>query len=240
LEKQVKERTSQLRASIAELDAFSYSISHDLRSPLVVVEGFSRMLDEDYSEVLDEEGRKIIATIISSCRKMDKLINDLLLLSRTSREEINKSLVDMKDMALSVYQETLKAEASGHVSLEMGELHPAMADPALIRQVWQNLLSNALKYSRKSPHPLIRVNSHVAGESIIYSVEDNGVGFNPDHAHKIFTPFQRLHSAGDFEGNGVGLSIVQRIVHRHGGEVGAKGEENKGATFWFSLLGVRS
>jgi light-regulated signal transduction histidine kinase (bacteriophytochrome) len=166
---------------------------------------------------------------------MDKLISDLLQLSRTSRDQMNKSYIDMKSFVNTVYKETATSEEIENVVFELQELHPAEADPSLLRQVWKNLLSNALKYSRNNPQPIIKVKSVISEGAIKYSVEDNGAGFKQAYAHKIFNAFQRLHRPEDFEGTGIGLAIVQRIVHRHGGEVGAQSEEHKGAKIWFSL-----
>jgi len=235
LEKRVLERTAQLEAANNELEAFSYSVSHDLRAPLRAVDGFSKFVLEDYEEKLDSEGIRLLKLIRSNTQKMDQLITDLLALSRVTRNELNFSGIDMTQMAISIFNEIVLQGVSDKLSFKVDPLPEAYADPTYIRQVWANLIANAIKFSSKEKKPLIKICGHTENGLNVYCVKDNGVGFNPEYAHKLFGVFQRLHKSDDFEGTGVGLAIVQRIIHRHGGKVWAEGEEGKGATFYFSL-----
>jgi PAS domain S-box-containing protein len=235
LEERVKERTEQLEAANNELQAFAFSVSHDLRAPLRAIDGFSRFVLEDYSDKIDSEGQRLLGLIRSNTQKMDKLITDILFLSRVSRGESKKSLIDMTKMALSMYNETTSPENRDRLSISIENLQVVTADPALIKQVWINLLSNAIKFSSLSEKPEIKIGGYTENGNNVYFVSDNGVGFNPEYSHKLFGVFQRLHKSDEFEGTGVGLAIVQRIIHRHGGKVWAEGVEGKGATFYFSL-----
>jgi PAS domain S-box-containing protein len=235
LEQRIIERTSQLEAANKELEAFAYSVSHDLRAPLRAVDGFSKFILEDYKDKLDSEGKRFLNLIRSNIQKMDQLITDLLALSRVARNDMNFSGIDMTQMAISMLHETAQPDVSDKISLKVDPLPEAYADPTYIRQVWANLIANAIKFSSKEKKPTIKICGHAENGFNIYYVKDNGVGFNPEYAHKLFGVFQRLHKSDDFEGTGVGLAIVQRIIRRHGGEVWAEGEEGKGATFWFSL-----
>jgi light-regulated signal transduction histidine kinase (bacteriophytochrome) len=235
LEQRVIERTVQLKAANKELEAFTYSVSHDLRAPLRAVDGFSRFVLEDYENKLDSEGRRLLNLIRSNIQKMDQLITDLLALSRVTRCELNLSGIDMTQMAISMFNESAAPDVNNKISLTVDPLPEACADPTYIRQVWANLIANAIKFSSKEKKPSIRICGRIENGFNVYCVKDNGVGFNPEYAHKLFGVFQRLHKSDDFEGTGVGLAIVQRIVHRHGGKVWAESEEGKGATFYFSL-----
>lgn len=234
LEHRVVERTNQLEAANKELEAFAYSVSHDLRAPLRAIDGFSRILQQEYAGKLDEEARRLFAIISSNAQRMGYLINDILSLSRVSRSEIRKMRIDMASLVQTVFRETAPGTHQA-MDFNVGALPDATGDPALIRQVWQNLISNAIKYSSKKETIRIRIDGKKEDDRIIYSVQDNGVGFNQDYAHKLFGVFQRLHKQEDFEGTGVGLAIVQRIIHRHGGEAWAEGRPNEGATFYFAL-----
>jgi PAS domain S-box-containing protein len=234
LESRVKERTTELEFVNKELEAFSYSVSHDLRSPLRAINGYGKMLEEDYFGVFDDEGKRQLKVIQDNAKKMGMLIDDLLAFSRLGRKEINKSFVDMHKLTNNVIFE-IERTIPHKAEVTIGELHPVMADYSLITQVMMNLLSNALKYSSKKDDPSIFILSEKKENEIIYSVADNGAGFEKEYMHKLFGVFQRLHSAADFPGTGVGLAIVQRIINRHGGKVWAEGEVDKGATFYFSL-----
>ncbi len=234
LEQRVRERTAQLEAANRELEAFSYSVSHDLRAPLRAIDGFSRVLLEDYADRLDEEGRRILGVIRDSTRRMGQLIDDLLAFSRLARAPIAVSDVPMDDLVRSVWAE-VAAESDRNVEFRVQPLPPARADRAMVRQVWLNLLSNALKFTRPRPVAVIEVGGRVEGEEAVYYVRDNGVGFDMRYADKLFGVFQRLHRADEFEGTGVGLAIVQRVVRRHGGRVWAEGKVDGGATFYFTL-----
>lgn len=234
LERRVSERTAELESANKELEAFSYSVSHDLRAPLRHIEGFIEILMST-GEELNTESRHHLETIANSARQMGRLIDDLLAFSRTARAELRKTTLRLNDVVQTAIQD-LKHELEGRqVEWMVGNLPEVEADPALLRQVLLNLLSNALKYTRTRQPARIEIGSRDAGvEQIIY-VKDNGVGFDMRYAHKLFGVFQRLHRAADFEGTGVGLANVRRIIHRHGGRTWAEGEPDKGATFYFSL-----
>ncbi|MCF8362695.1 MAG: transporter substrate-binding domain-containing protein [Prolixibacteraceae bacterium] len=234
----LKEETRKLELSRNELEAFSYSVSHDLRSPLRAIDGFSGFLIEDYYDKLDDEGKRLIQVIRKSAQKMDKLILDLLNLSRLSRAEMKMSMVDMETVAKQVFEEVSTPEEKNKFNLVFENMCPAVCDPNLIAHVWNNLIGNAIKYSAKTNTKKIIISCMEEDKKLIYSVEDFGAGFNQKYADKLFKVFQRLHRDNEFPGTGVGLSIVQRIVLRHEGEVWAEGEEGKGATFYFSLPAI--
>ncbi|MGC9471989.1 MAG: PAS domain S-box protein [Bacteroidales bacterium] len=235
LEERVNERTAQLQAANRELEAFAYSVSHDLRAPLRAIDGFARIIEEEYAPQLDREGKRLFGVVRKSAETMDKLISDLLELSRTGRTSLKPEKVNMAEVVQSVFHEIATEDVRKKFSLQIGEMPEAQADPSLIKHVWTNLLSNAVKYSMPARKKKIEVGGTRKGKKLIYFVKDHGVGFNQEYAHKLFGVFQRLHRSEEFEGTGVGLAIVQRIVHRHGGKVWAEGEEGRGATFWFSL-----
>jgi PAS domain S-box-containing protein len=235
LEKRVNERTAQLEAANAELQAFAYSVSHDLRAPLRAIDGFSKFVLEDYGPQLDKEGQRLVGLIRTNTQKMDKLITDILSLSKVTRSEQKKSKIDMTRMALSMYNEAVSTDIQEHINFVIDTLPETCADPIYIKQVWINLISNAIKFSSLKKRPEIKISGYKENGRHVYYVSDNGVGFNPEYTHNLFQVFQRLHKPNEFEGNGVGLAIVQRIIHRHGGSVWAEGKEGKGATFYFSL-----
>jgi PAS domain S-box-containing protein len=235
LEGRVIKRTELLEAANKELEAFSYSVSHDLRAPLRSVHGYTKILMEEYESMLDEEGKRICGIISSSATQMGELIDDLLSFSRIGRTGMNPLQLDMKSIAKSVFEEMCPDNQKSKTNLKIGKLHKAFGDANLLKLVWTNLISNAIKYSSKESISEISISSQLKYGRITYSVKDNGVGFDMKYKHKLFGVFQRLHSEAEFEGNGVGLAIVQRIVMKHGGKVWAEGEEGKGATFYFSL-----
>jgi PAS domain S-box-containing protein len=235
LEQRVKARTAQYEESNKELEAFSYSVSHDLRAPLRAIEGFSRIVMEDYSKILDHEGNRLLNIISQNTKKMDVLIADLLELSRMGTSEMNLTFVNMTDMAKSIYYEVASSEVINTFNFSLSDLPDAYVDTTLIRQVWINIISNAIKYTLPKANRIIEINGCLKNNMVVYSIKDSGVGFNPLYSDKLFVTFQRLHKSEDFEGSGVGLAIVQRIIRRHNGEVWAKGEVNNGATFFFSL-----
>jgi PAS domain S-box-containing protein len=235
LEQRVEERTAQLQATNKELEAFAYSVSHDLRSPLRAIDGYTRILLEDYEPLFDKEGKRICSVIRDNTRNMGSLIDDLLSFSRLGRTEMQCSKIDMKTMVKSIFFEITTPEDRKRISFSVNSIPPATGDPSLMRQVWMNLLSNAVKFTSKLNKPVIKVGAKRSGDKIIYTVADNGAGFDMKYANKLFGVFQRLHSTSEFEGNGVGLAIVQRVIHRHGGRVWAEGAVNEGAKFSFSL-----
>jgi PAS domain S-box-containing protein len=235
LELRVEERTAQLRDVNGELEAFSYSVSHDLRAPLRTINGFTQILTEDYGDLLDDEGRRVCSVIRDNSVKMGRLIDDLLAFSRLSRTEMQFSAIDMKKLVNSVYLELTVETPKDRITFQPGTIHDVPGDPVMLQQVWTNLLSNAVKYSSKRDKALISVSSTVTNGKCTYCIRDNGAGFDMAHASRLFSVFQRLHSPKEFEGSGVGLAIVQRIIKRHGGEVWAEAEVDQGAAFYFSL-----
>lgn len=234
LEKKVQDRTSDLESANKELEAFSYSVSHDLHAPLRIIDGYAAILAQKSADKLDEEGNKIVTHIRSKARRMGTLIDELLNLSYLGRKELAMEPVDMNAVVRSVIKEQLTL-TPGPVNIEIKELLTAVCDSILIRQVWSNLISNALKYSAKKDQPCVEISSFRDGETIIYAIRDNGVGFDMKYSGKLFGVFQRLHGLKEFEGSGVGLALVQRVVVRHGGKVWAEAEEGNGAVFYFSL-----
>jgi PAS domain S-box-containing protein len=235
LEKRVIERTSQLENALLELESFSYSVSHDLRAPLRAINGYSRILKEDYEKSLDEEGRRLCTRIESSAVHMSQLIDDLLAFSRVGRHELLRSEIDMTSLVNTVYNELTSEPGSEQISFMAENLPPAFGDLATIKQVVTNLLSNAIKYSSLAGRPMIHTGSQRENGSIIYFVRDNGIGFDMKHINKLFGVFQRLPNSEEFEGNGVGLAIVQRVITRHGGSIWAEGIPGRGATFYFTI-----
>ncbi|MES2618760.1 MAG: PAS domain S-box protein [Bacteroidota bacterium] len=234
LEKKVAERTEQLESVNKELESFSYSVSHDLRTPLRAINGYSKILEEDYYNLFDEEGKRLLSTVQQNAAKMGNLIDDLLTFSRLGKKEIVKTKVDMTILIENNIAELNNID-SEKTTITIDKLHTALADSALMNQVWANLLSNAIKYSNKKDHPIIIISSEKTEHEIIYSITDNGAGFDMAYADKLFGVFQRLHGSSEFEGTGVGLALVHRIISKHGGRIWAKGEIDKGATFYFTI-----
>jgi PAS domain S-box-containing protein len=232
---ELKNERRKLEAANKELEAFTYSVSHDLRAPLRAINGFSKFLEEDYAGKLDEEGKRFLGTIRENAAKMDQLISDLLNLSRVSRASINLSEIDMEKLVRAVYNDTASMEEHNTFQFIVRTMPMVNCDSNLMKQVWQNLIGNALKYSSKSKTKKIEIGAAKNNNEITYFIKDQGTGFNNNYRHKLFGVFQRLHHDHEFEGTGVGLAIVQRIVQLHGGQVWAEGEENKGAAFYFSL-----
>jgi PAS domain S-box-containing protein len=225
----------QLKITNKELESFSYSVSHDLRAPLRAIDGFAMMIEEDCAPRLDDEGRRYLSVIRENSKRMGALIDDLLAFSRLGRLPVTTREVDMDSLVREVASEVLEPHGAARPQLELGTLPPAHADPGLLRQVWANLLANAVKYSSKAAQPRIEVSGRRDGAENCYSVRDNGVGFNMAYADKLFGVFQRLHRADEFTGTGVGLAIVHRVITRHGGRVWAEGEVDRGAVFSFAL-----
>ncbi len=228
LDQRVKERT-------AELESFSYSVSHDLRVPLRAIDGFSRILLEEYHEQLDNEGKRLLGVVRTNTVRMAQLIDDILAFSRLGRKEMAAQSVDMEGQANATAAELATTWEGRDVKLNIGTLPPAHGDAAMLRQVWVNLLSNAVKFTRQRAEAMISVGGYTDGNEKIYYVKDNGVGFDMQYANKLFGVFQRLHGPAEFEGTGIGLAIVKRIITRHGGRVWAEGKVNEGATVYFTL-----
>lgn len=219
-----------------ELEAFSYSISHDLRAPLRSIDGYSRILQEDYGAKLDEEGTRVLNVIMSNAKRMGKLIDDLLEFGRLGRKNMQCTHIDMRGLVTHIVAELRSHEPDRNIDVRVGDLHPAFGDADMMRQLWFNLLDNAFKYSGKKEVSTIDVRSFTTDEGeICYQVSDNGVGFDMKYAHKLFGVFQRLHKIQDFTGTGVGLAMVKRIATRHGGRVWAEGSLSEGAKFYFTI-----
>ncbi len=231
----LKQRLEELDAANRELESFSYSVSHDLRAPLRHITGFAMMLRESATSTLDSEGQRFLTTIVDAATRMGRLIDDLLAFSRVGRTQLARSPVDLNRLIQEAKQEVC-ADINGRaVSWQVQDLPTVKADPALLRLVFVNLLSNALKYSAKRPQTEIEVGVMPERDDTVVFVRDNGVGFDMQYAHKLFGVFQRLHSNDEFEGTGIGLANVRRIVQRHGGRTWAEGAINRGATFYVSL-----
>lgn len=240
LEERVRRRTAQLEATNKELEAFAYSVSHDLRAPLRAMDGFARILLAEGGDEYSERAQRYLRRIRHNAQQMDELIHDLLAFSRLNRQELRKKEVQPEYLVAEALEDLEAERQDRTVEIAVGELPPVQADPALLRAVFSNLLSNALKYTRTRDTARIEVgamgqNGHGEADSPIFYVRDNGVGFDMKYVDKLFGVFQRLHRAEEYEGTGVGLATVQRIVRRHGGRVWAEGTESKGATFYFTL-----
>ncbi|MBI1767305.1 MAG: response regulator [Bacteroidetes bacterium] len=234
LEEKVSQRTAQLEESNKELEAFSYSVSHDLRTPLRSISGYAKMLEEDYENTIDEEGKRLLRLIRQSAATMGILVDDLLAFSRLGRKDIIKTNINMTEVVEEIIWETKKV-INHDAEIKINPLHPSQADKSLIKQVFVNLISNAIKYSSKKKTPRIILGSEEKNAEIVYYVKDNGAGFDMTFVNKLFNVFQRLHSLKEFEGTGIGLALVKRIIEKHSGRVWAEGKENEGATFYFSL-----
>jgi light-regulated signal transduction histidine kinase (bacteriophytochrome) len=236
LESRVVQRTRDLETANKELEAFSYSVSHDLRAPLRTVDGFSQALMEDFGDRLSEEGKRQVRTIREGAQRMGTLIDDLLAFSRLGRQAVSRSaLVDMNALVAETLADLAAERHDRPVEIRAAQLPPVHGDRALLKQVWTNLLSNAFKYTRRRDPAIVEIGALAEPGETVYFVRDNGSGFDMRYAKKLFGVFQRLHRAEDFEGTGVGLAIVQRIVQRHGGRVWAEAELDRGATFRFTL-----
>jgi signal transduction histidine kinase len=234
LEKSIVERTLELKAANQELESFSYSVSHDLRAPLRSIDGYSRVLLEDHSEHLTSEGKRVLGVIIKNAHRMGRLIDDLLDFSRLGKQNVTKINLDMHGMFSNV-AEDLKSQQTKKVDINIKDILPAQGDSSMLKQVATNLISNAIKYSMKKENPVVEIGSYRQNDELVYYVKDNGAGFDMQYYDKLFGVFQRLHSANEFEGTGVGLALVHRIVTKHGGKIWAEGKVDEGATFYFSL-----
>lgn len=230
-----RRRIEELAAAYADLESFSYSISHDLRAPLLFVKDFSQRLKEDFGERLGEEGRRIVQLIHDGSQSMDRMIVGLLAFSRSMRQPLEVGPTDMRAIVRGVIAETRAMYQESEPRIEVGELPRALADSTVIRHVWSNLIGNALKFSARQTEPVVRIFGRLQGGEVLYTVEDNGVGFDARHADKLFGVFKRLHRVEDFPGTGVGLAIAHRIVTRHGGRIWAESSPGEGARFHFTL-----
>lgn len=235
LEGRVERRTAQLTDAVGELEAFSYSVSHDLRAPLRSIDGYTTILSEQYKEMFDDEGKRLLSNVHASIDKMDRLIKGLLTLSRVGRSELRFIEQSMDQIILKTFEECSTEKFRMKAEFKLLPLPTVFVDLTLIQQVWTNLISNAVKYSANREHPYIEIGGEKKGETIIFYIKDNGAGFNPQYSNKLFGIFQRLHVDEEFKGLGIGLSIVKRVVQRHGGTVWAEGKVNEGATFYFSI-----
>ena len=240
LEHKVIERTAQLEFANKELGSFSYSVSHDLRAPIRAINGYSKILMEDHAHKLDKDGEKVLQSIIYNSKKMGLLIDDLLAFSKLGRKPVTVAEIDM-DTLVNLVQEELLFEHGENIPIfNVEPLPPALGDKSLIKQVWINLISNAIKYSSHTTGAHIQIGAYINAHMVVYYVKDNGAGFDMLYYDKLFGVFQRLHSQEEFEGTGIGLAIVQKIVHRHNGTVWADSVLEKGTNFYFSLPAVNS
>jgi len=234
LDERLRETSAKLEAAGHELETLSYTVAHDLRAPLRAIDGFSRIFDERYGRYVDDEGRRLLGLVRDSARRLGTLLDSLLALSRLGRQALYPVDVDMRALAAEAWVE-LAGDSGLSCSLE--ELPPAYGDRQLLKQVWTNLLANAVKYTSRRESPLVQVTGSQAGGENVYCVSDNGAGFDMKHAARLFGVFQRLHAEAEFPGTGIGLATVARIVARHGGRVWAEGATDAGARFYFSLPG---
>jgi PAS domain S-box-containing protein len=220
-----------------ELESFSYSISHDLRAPLRSIDGYARILREDYGDKVDAEGERVIQVILNNAKRMGELIDNLLLYSRLGRKELLKGMTDMDAIVRAIVAEQLDQEKKNNrvIDVKIHKLHSAVVDVEMIKQVWTNLIANAVKFTSKTAHPKIEINAEVFPNEIRYMVKDNGVGFDMQYVEKLFGVFQRLHKVQEFAGTGVGLAIVKRIINRHHGRIWANAVIDEGATFYFTI-----
>jgi PAS domain S-box-containing protein len=235
LEMRVRERTAELEASTRELDAFAYSVSHDLRAPLRSLHGFSDALLDDYGDVLDDEGRDNLHRLQHNVQRMGRMIDDLLNLSRATRVDLTRDHINLSTMAHDIIADLVMADPDRTVTVTVADDLRAHGDPQLVRLALQNLLANAWKFTAHRADPCIEVGSTQHDGETVFFVRDNGAGFDMKYANKLFNAFQRLHAVAQFEGTGIGLAIVARVVRRHGGRVFAHAEVDRGATFFFNL-----
>jgi light-regulated signal transduction histidine kinase (bacteriophytochrome) len=234
-EERLRIQAAELEAANAELESFSYSVSHDLRAPVRAVLGYTRAIEEDYAALLDDEGRRLLAVVQSEASRMGTLIDDLLAFSKLGRRPMHSAAVNMFALAQDVAAEQARVANLPASVFAIAELPDILGDHMLLRQVWINLLANAVKYSSKKADPHIEVWAQTDETGVVFHVRDNGVGFDMTYADKLFGVFQRLHRDSEFPGTGVGLAIVQRVIRRHGGEVWADAQLGEGATFSFRL-----
>ena len=234
LNNELTDNLQKLQELNTDMESFSYSVSHDLKAPLRSLLGYSEILFDDYTNTLDEDGKRLIEKVRSAGLRMERLIDDLLLFSKMGRKDLVRSEVDMDQLIKEVADE-IQGSAPHTAELIIHPLPPISGDESLLHQVWINLLGNAIKYSSKKSNARIEIEGHMEDKHILFSIKDNGAGFDMKYAEKLFGVFQRLHSTRDFEGSGIGLATVQRIIKKHGGKIWAEAKEDEGATFYFSL-----
>ena len=232
---QLEGANTSLAGANKELETFAYSVSHDLRAPLRAVDGFSRILQEEYAPQLDAEGVRIVKVIREGTSKMAQMIDDILAFSRAGRQEIASGAIDMEELVRVALKDLEPVLAGAHIKVELKPLPPSHGDAPMIQRLWTNLLDNAIKFTRPKPDGVIEIGARAGEGEIVYYVKDNGVGFDMQYVGKLFGVFQRLHGQSEFPGTGIGLAIVKRIVARHGGRVWAEGKVNHGATIYFAL-----
>ncbi len=225
----------ELRKAQEELGAFSYSVSHDLRAPIRAINGYTQILLEDHADAFDEDGRQVLQAVLYNSKKMGMLIDDLLAFSKLGRKQVTTAPINMTSLVNDVIRDIITEEGKTIPLFELNYLPSASGDQALIRQVWENLISNAIKYSQYKPEIRIRITATAKNKQVTYCVTDWGSGFDMEYYDKLFGVFQRLHSQDEFEGTGIGLAIVQKIVSRHGGDVWAESTLDEGSSFYFSL-----
>lgn len=235
LNEELQMEREKLKAANQELETFAYSVSHDLKVPLRAIDGFSRILGEDYHDELDDEGKRLIDIIRQNTKRMNQLIDDILHLSRAGRQDMVLAKIDLESLIQNAFNELKQSNKDRDIQLEIEPLPPVYGDRALLQQVISNLLANSFKFTAPRETALIEVGFQVGKKEYIFHIKDNGVGFNMKYSDKLFGLFQRLHGQDEFDGTGVGLSIVQRIIRRHGGDIWAEGKVDNGATFYFSL-----
>ena len=236
LEGRVTQRTAALTAANKELEAFSYSLSHDLRAPLRTIDGFAQALVDDYAPRLDEQGKDYLMRVRSATQRMGQLIDDMLRLSRVTRGDISVIAVDLSALAASVAERVASQNPGKRVALRIAPQAIALGDVGMLNAVFENLFSNAWKFTAKTDHPRVTFSAERQGAEMVCAVADNGAGFDMEYASNLFKPFQRLHRVSEFGGNGVGLATVKRVIERLGGRVWAEGKVGEGATFYFTLL----
>ncbi len=235
LQERERRRSEELAAAYQDLESFSYSISHDLRAPLLFVKGFAEMMEDRFAAQLGEDGLHMLHVIRDGSRNMDQMIVGLLAFSKAGRQPLHLVRLDMDGIVRTAMAEALAVHASPQAVIDIDELPASAGDSVVIRHVWSNLIGNALKYSSKRAQPRIRISGRIEGNEVVYQIEDNGAGFDMQHAEKLFGVFKRLHNSDEFAGTGVGLAIVHRIVSRHGGRIWAHGEPDVGARIQFTL-----
>ncbi len=239
LEELIKDRTLALVESNKELESFSYSVSHDLKAPLRAIHGFSRILISDYYDKLDDQAKEYLNIISRNIDTMRHLIDDLLNFSRISRIELNKVFLDVKVLINEVCKELIDSEKKRNVEFVLKEINNFKGDKSMIKRVFINLISNALKFTKNKKKSIIEISSKKDMNNIIYSIKDNGAGFDMKYYDKLFGVFQRLHGVKEFEGTGIGLALVKRIIEKHGGKVWAESKINKGASFYFQIPNLK-